>query len=80
MTEVHLTIQRTLATAIISDIILTLQIVEYRSFRGILTVKARGRVEILMDKNVFSVRINWLVWGTSGFTLTRAYGVAYYMI
>ncbi len=49
VTGVHLTIQGTLTTASLSNI-LTLQI--YRSYKeGILTVNTNGRVEILTDKH-----------------------------
>ncbi len=51
MTGVRLTIQGSRTTAILSDIILTLQIVEISVFwEGILTVKAHCRVWILTVK------------------------------
>ncbi len=63
MTEVCLTIQGTLTTTILSNIILTLQMVEIQIFfnfgtgrgGGILSVEANGRVGILIQ--AFSVRI-----------------------
>ncbi len=51
MTGVHLTLQGTLTTTILSEIILTLQMVEIvMSWGMILTVKANSRVGILADK------------------------------
>ncbi len=73
MTGVHLTIQGTLTTAIHSDIIVTLQMLEIKTFLDLtLIVKANGRVGFLTDKFLYpSLKIPWVNLGAHTIHIDR---------